>query len=347
MLHRYSSSAKPRNGAHNQRQAIWRNAETAMGGAKQFIFSSWAWRRCQGPSISIFLPGILHSLLVFALFGVAEIFSSRVTTVNAPNEVLLSGNRCRIVITDEAALGDLDLARAIFQPYHTKTLQEYLNYAVRCYGQDTNSDSCQKFYAQQLSFSIETNASCPFDDKLCLSLSDNLVLDTGYIESGKHLGFNAPQSDSFQYRMRTHCAPLRTEGYMEGHTPSTTDSNNQRLPVARCFYGKSTLPEGTFGMDGITTNNSFTYQVPINYSTEGWSSISSAPIDYFLQLVLPTSHLWTFADEIAPPDHIRATVLLYWIPDGLTLCLSKDCKMRTQISPCSLSLPTGFNSVNQ
>ncbi|KAL1641072.1 hypothetical protein SLS58_006344 [Diplodia intermedia] len=59
------------------------------------------------------------------------------------------------------------------------------------------------------------NASCPFHDDICRSQNGNLYIDTGYIDTHKDLGINAPPDHRFQYRQTTHCAPLRTDGYRD------------------------------------------------------------------------------------------------------------------------------------
>jgi hypothetical protein len=60
---------------------------------------------------------------------------------------------------------------------------------------------------------VTSNASCPFDDSICLSKDSNLVLDSGLMDSLDDFGLNwAPQS-RFKLRYKTHCAPLVIEGY--------------------------------------------------------------------------------------------------------------------------------------
>lgn len=275
LLHRYFSSRSPRDGLHNQRQAILRNATTATDGAWKFFTTFCAWRRERRLASSILIPNIVLALCFIALSSVAAIFSSKVI---APNEVLLSGSHCRILRnTDDITWQDPDAGRSVYHSYWTKTLQSYLNHATHCYMDRSNFENCQKYYSPRIPYSIDTNASCPFEDKICLSSSGNLVIDTGEIDSGS-FGFNAPSSDAFSYRHVYRCAPLVTDGYMEGFAPPNTRDFFPSVPLARFFYGESvplSIPNAKH-----PANGTFTYQVPLNFSMDSYRSFAAAPIDY-------------------------------------------------------------------
>lgn len=53
---------------------------------------------------------------------------------------------------------------------------------------------------------------CPFGDELC-AVKEAVSIDTGYLNSRKHLGINAPQGDSIDFRRTLTCAPLITRGF--------------------------------------------------------------------------------------------------------------------------------------
>lgn len=83
-------------------------------------------------------------------------------------------------------------------------------YASSCYNSKTAVD-CEKFVQSSLPYTSDRNASCPFASELCKMSYGNLLLDTGDLDSVKHLGLN--RGPRFTLRYRTHCAPLVTKGY--------------------------------------------------------------------------------------------------------------------------------------
>jgi hypothetical protein len=40
-----------------------------------------------------------------------------------------------------------------------------------------------------------------------------LIVDTGFVDSNKDLGINAPPENRFQMRFVHHCAPINTDGF--------------------------------------------------------------------------------------------------------------------------------------
>jgi hypothetical protein len=156
------------------------------------------------------------------------IFSSKLLT-RSSSTVLLAGQHC-----GDLSLGGFDTSssmstfpRPVLQ-YVTQDAIQAFRWASQCYGQQ--SDLCDTFIVPALPYDIDRNASCPFDDKICRAANNNLLLDTGAIDSKAHLGFNAGPHFTLHYQ--THCAPLETEGY------TSTDQSNSSSPTILYNYSK-------------------------------------------------------------------------------------------------------------
>lgn len=277
VIHRLHSSTTPEDGLYHQRQAILRNSSSAEDGAWQLANAVWVWKRnARRPHLRLF-PIIAFALLVSGSFGIASIFSSHVTS-DTGNEVLISGSNCGPL---HSGTDDVDAELTILEPYLAQGATSHLNYALQCYTDALNSEDCSQYVKPRLPITLHTNASCPFADNMCKSRSDNIILDTGYLDSHNDLGINAPPKDRFQLRFVHQCAPVVTEGFSELYNAEFYASNGSlipELPVMRYYYGNITFPDA----DNYT---GFSYEVPYNFSNmhiEGYSSAASARPDYDL-----------------------------------------------------------------
>jgi len=79
------------------------------------------------------------------------------------------------------------------------------------------------------------SAPCPFDGGICVSKDNNVLVDSGLLDSRSEFGLNYPSSQSFEYRRVTECAPLKTDGYKGLRNTSAT---GRQISMA-CFYGKA------------------------------------------------------------------------------------------------------------
>jgi hypothetical protein len=95
--------------------------------------------------------------------------------------------------------------------YNTQKSWEDYSYASQCYRNKTQV-ACDKFVSPALPYSADRRAPCPFAPEMCRLSHDNLLLDTGEVDSVKHLGLN--KGPRFTLRYQTHCAPLVTKGYV-------------------------------------------------------------------------------------------------------------------------------------
>lgn len=208
-------------GLKRQQQIILRNSGSAAGVVWQLICLPFAWRR-SGPNPSkIFPPShylgrsvlpLLPALITFVAFSAAGVFSSQINKA-AGNEVLLSGDFC----------GQWTFLDTNTENYVNKLNNDTLvaaNYARYCYGGgSTLSSLCGTYRQQQVFWSVNQNATCPFQAGLC-QFSNNaaLQLDTGYMDSHRVLGLNSAPADRVNFRRVTTCAPLTVQGRVERKT---------------------------------------------------------------------------------------------------------------------------------
>ena len=194
LLHRMLSNPTPQDGAYHQVQAILRNSDTAQDAAWSLSQVIWAWRipaRFRKPFPRIF-GIIVLALLISISFGVAGVFSSQITTDTA-NEVLLTGKNCGPLDVND----DDEAYNLLFLPHQQERATAYANYALQCYSAGngnasttTAAEDCHPYAQASLKTTVDRNASCPFSDEMCKSQTRNLIIDTGYIDSGEDLGIN-------------------------------------------------------------------------------------------------------------------------------------------------------------
>lgn len=217
-IHQMLSSDRSEDGLYHQQQAILRNSTTDVVGLWNFLQTNWFWRRNASSPFRRMLPLIGFSILHIAVFGVAGIFSSQVSTA-AGNEVLVSSSNCGH-LTDNTNMYTADTFKLLF-PYVSETVILSSSYAQQCYRQDAVAPSCKTFIQPRLPTTSST-AACPFNG-MCVGNGEiALVLDTGHINSHFDLGLNAPPEDRWTVRKVTTCAPITTVGYSTSYHPTNS-----------------------------------------------------------------------------------------------------------------------------
>lgn len=131
---------------------------------------------------------------------------------------------------------DIEFKAKAYTAYYTTLSQkaaEYMSYTHQCYQNRTRAipNECKIYVQPTLPYTKNMNASCPFDDEMCLKPQENILLDTGYLDSNKYLGVNG--GPRFDFRLKRHCAPLKTQGYA---VANTSDPEN---PWMEYYYGPS------------------------------------------------------------------------------------------------------------
>lgn len=274
LLHRIFSSNHHTDGIYHQRQAILRNSGTAHSAAWELLRVSVAWRGSRAKrNAARLLPVIVLSLVLSAAFTAAGmtqlishntsiltfnlgILSSHVTLASSLDLVLVSDVRCA-----SRVISDTD-SRAAFENniYQFKKATEYLAYALQCYQTSSTVGRCQTYVHATLPHTTVNNAPCPFDQALCKTNSSNLVMDTGYLESARHLGING--GPNFSIRQTRQCAPLVSKGYKKTETDATTGKTYVRYYYHASENSTSSQPD----LDADTP----TWEVPpYNISREG------------------------------------------------------------------------------
>lgn len=208
-LHRFYSTSDAQDAVYNQRQVILRNASSPEYGLWLLLQLLWENRRSKKP----FRPIFAVFLAVFCIVGftIAGGFSSRISTAIG-NEVLLKSVNCGY----ESRVSKTRSPYYPARPYEADVLNSAANYAQQCYYSYASSGllDCGRFITQSIPGYINKTAACPFkDDRICRRNGSNLWLDTGYVDSHKDLGLNAPENERIFWRSVLHCAPLVTRGF--------------------------------------------------------------------------------------------------------------------------------------
>lgn len=200
---------------------------------------AWTWRADTKELLARTLPALLLSALCFFLFTVAAGFSSSISS-RVGNEVLLDGHGCGVVYTDSETPETV----SALQSHVSRTINNAVNYAQECYSSNaTGNFDCINFIQDHLPGTMDDRASCPFQEGMCRSNQSNLLLDSGYLDSREHFGFNTPDSQRILFRTTMHCAPINTEGFSKN---VSTPRNN----YTQYFYGSYDYEE----------NKDFTWQ---------------------------------------------------------------------------------------
>ncbi|ENI08048.1 hypothetical protein COCC4DRAFT_20941 [Bipolaris maydis ATCC 48331] len=219
LVYANESTLGKQDGVYHQRQAILRNQSLALDAVLDLCRLSYAWRgRAKGSQQRI-LPVILIASAISVVSIAAGIFSSRILT-NSNQEVLIAGRHCGMYsnpIDQGSSYGPAML-------YLSQKSVDAFRYAMHCYhgGSTVQNKLCETFIRPTLPFTSDRNASCPFSGGICKSDVGNILLDSGVLHSQIHLGFN--QNPQFTLRHRTHCAPLKTDGF----TGTVVNPNNSQ-----------------------------------------------------------------------------------------------------------------------
>jgi hypothetical protein len=239
LLHAILAAPTSKDGLHHQRQAILRNTSLASDTALSLFRANMVWRNRSAKLQRRTLPIAFAALAVAIISALAGwvtppsarvssylnipwgVFSSKLLT-SSTNEVLIAGRHCGVLAQSANSTtstfkepGQKELASLASQ-----RVSACFAYAVECYEQQ--SGACDTYATSILPYKVQRNASCPFADKICRFSADNIILDSGVIDSISDLGLN--DGPHFTVQHQTHCAPLKTEGYTEQMSyPNSTD----------------------------------------------------------------------------------------------------------------------------
>ncbi|KAJ4367113.1 hypothetical protein N0V83_007643 [Neocucurbitaria cava] len=276
------------------------------------LMSMMAWRsgRRAGRPTLRFLPIIVAAFTISAAFGVASIFSSNVTSETL-NQVLLKGTRCGAYSEEKA--NSIYKQLTLLLPSQSEKASKFLNYGMQCYTNETHADGCNLYIKPKLPLVSTRGLACPYGDNICTLENDNLVMDTGLLDSLEHLGINTAPEHRFQLRFLHTCAPLKTKGY-------TSDYNDSDYgAVKRYHYGD---------IANFHQVNNWTFELPVDNAYIPGDNTSSADIprlEYSLgtqhhystpnETLLPGANTWSPIDALKRDD--ADVYLLFMSADGI------------------------------
>jgi hypothetical protein len=198
-------------GLYHQQQAVLRNGVTNTNALMELTKIMAAWRSHTARPVSRSLALILLALFHIAAFAIAGIFSSRVAQTNS--EVLVKKGFCGVPErpTKDPSNFTADDWAATEAFYLSSQLREQarLSYVRSCYSDDfvQGYSPCSLLAVDRIDSAVSESANCPFAGELCMG---GLVykLDSGFLNSNREFGINAPASDQVYIRLVSTFAPL-------------------------------------------------------------------------------------------------------------------------------------------
>lgn len=251
-----SSPTSGWNGLFHQQQAILRNSTSDGTALFQFLKSAWCWRKTAKSTIPRSIRLALLATVHMALFAVAGAFSSRVAVTDS--QVLLVSPDCGIWSFLSRNDGTTSYS------FEHDNLARAAKLASKCYNgtEVIPSAECLLSGRRLVPWTIERNATCPFDATLC-SGSETVMLDSGYVDSLYHLGINSRPEDRVSYRQVSTCTPLdireRITGFQPGNASLLGEDHrtDPTLQWQSLLLGKSWVTGGdaTFSFSNATINS--------------------------------------------------------------------------------------------
>jgi len=244
VAHQSRTTRRAKDGLYHQQQVVLRNSSSDARTIWDLTKMAWVWRsytvNSMRKSISLILLGLIH----FLGFGVAGVFSSRLSIPG--NEVLLARNlNCGLsqqfpVLMANQTIADNILTQAACDRIDDNAIELSKQYVGNCLSQSQSLEECNAFKVPQLNWTLQYNAYCPFrGDDICIGPVDGaLKFDTGFIDSRNDLGINTDDMNRVQYRRITTCSPIETKGYVVN---GTTSADGFEFNYTAAFYGQNTI----------------------------------------------------------------------------------------------------------
>jgi hypothetical protein len=216
-FHQIRVSPAPKDGLYHQHQNVLRNSGAPGVAAWSFMLQGWHWSGRARRAWVRSLPWILFSTSYIVLFVVLSIFGTSEVTKAAGQDRLLQSSKCGYweVNGSRSAEGDFqanESGQAAFKAKILKDSQAAAAYARNCHGDSVDALQCKAYATSQIRWEGKV-ADCPFKEEICLEDS-SYQMDTGLLDSHRHLGINMPEKDRLKYRRVTTCSVLQSEGYV-------------------------------------------------------------------------------------------------------------------------------------
>jgi hypothetical protein len=196
-----NSSTSTLNGLGHQQKAILRNSTSDSAALWQFLQSAWYWQRKSNLPVARSVRLALMAAIHITIFAAAGAFSSRVAVTDS--QVLLVSANCGTW----SFLSQIDNTAS--SSFEHDNLARAAKLASQCYNgtEVISSAECLLSGRRLVPWTLEKNATCPFDASLCFE-SQAVTLDSGYVDSLHNLGINSRPEDRVSYRQVSTCAPL-------------------------------------------------------------------------------------------------------------------------------------------
>jgi len=219
VLHQWRAGRIPSYALEEDQQVIIRNgtwAETFVEFAKLMrVYVRQGREPCYRNLLYWSVLVMVAASVNFVGWTIAGGFSSKVTQ-GLDDHLLISSPNCGFY-TDISVFDSFTPATG-FQARLQNSTRIADGYVQTCYNTSKSSNAlCHRFVQQEIKWTTDFNASCPFSPGMCLG-GDTAAfeMDTGPIDSHKTLGLNSARENRVLYRRKTTCAPLVTiEPYAE------------------------------------------------------------------------------------------------------------------------------------
>ncbi|KAI1160783.1 hypothetical protein F5B18DRAFT_631346 [Nemania serpens] len=224
IFHRIYSSCEEQKAIYHQQQVILRNAPTPEDSIGVLLKLFWTNRHLDGRLRPLSMSAIAAVYIV--TFIVAGGYSSQISTA-VGDEVLIKSANCR-------DLSEFVQGRGVIgNAWYSKQINTAANYAHECYSNDSAGlVDCRRFVTKKINSQEDLHAGCPFKSDLCRSSSENIRIDSGYLDSHHHFGLNSPADQRIVLRNVFHCAPLNTANF-------TTQKNTSLGLLTLYHYGST------------------------------------------------------------------------------------------------------------
>lgn len=159
------------------------------------------------------LPFILLSAIYVSAFSGAALLSTK--AIKARDQALIRGAECGWQDhSNPGALSDSMPKLNTLALESRAAVSKGAAYTRSCYGSNTTSSlACKNFVQPNIESTISLDVPCPFASRACAAPA--MSIDSGWIDSGKHLGINTRDSAKVQLRKTTTFVPLAGQLYTD------------------------------------------------------------------------------------------------------------------------------------
>ena len=267
LLHQWRSKQGNRDAFHHQHQALIRNSSSVTTTLWLWLKVGWAWRSETFHPMLRSLAFVAMAILHIAAFGIAGLFSSRIVLTDS--SILVRTDLCgawpRSDQFTESNFVNFNSPPNVLREQESYAINSRLDltsslaYVRECYLVDTPCVD-DEFIVGALNQDPDFNASCPFDESLCLT--EGVEIDTGFIDSAIDLGINAKPGDRVLYRKSISCAVLNTDSRYVADTVGP-DPHNAAYPdeyEVFFYYGPDNQGDNfTASFDNYTLEGGYNY----------------------------------------------------------------------------------------